>query len=125
MLKLTFATVIALVAMALGGVALAVDRAPGDVDEVPLAGVDGRRPAGTVLHAQRAHGDVDRRLVVAVVVPAGEHPGLGVGEPGPHAVARDRLLAAHPRGGIGVDAVGGPDVAELVHRHPSVSDRTP
>ena len=72
------------------------DAAPAPLDEVPRPGVEPLFTAGAELHPQRPGHDVDRRLLIPVVVPAGDHPRLRSDVARPHAVGCDRLAAMHP-----------------------------
>src|SRR6266508_2133080 len=69
-------------------------RVPATSTTVPEARPWSRRVPATSSACARE--DVDHRLVVAVVVPAGHHAGVGADEPRPHPVAGERLLPIHP-----------------------------
>src|SRR5439155_1092320 len=72
--------------------------------------------AGPEVHPHRAGHDVEARLVVAVVVPAGRGARLGVHHPGPQAGHLERAAAVHPRCRLAVDQrVGRDDPDRLGH----------
>jgi hypothetical protein len=80
-----------------GGVALPVHHTVRHEDEIAGTGLDDVRATWTELHPQRTSEDVDHRLVLAMMMPAGHHPGLGANKSRPHVVGRDGLLTIHPR----------------------------
>src|SRR5581483_8900503 len=63
------------------------------------------------LQAAPAVGHVDRRLVVAVVVPGGRRPGVGADEARPHPAGRDGLFPVHTRRRMTRDPFAWRDVA--------------
>ena len=90
-------------------VALAVDRTLRHMEEVARFGVDDLMALHSRLHPKRAVSDVDRRLVLTVVMPARAHAGLGADEARPETFDLDRSLTGHPRRRISFDASFGGD----------------
>src|SRR5439155_26606700 len=90
-------------------IALPVDRSRRDGDEVPRVGLHDLRPSRARFHAKDAGHDVDHAVVLAVVMPAGDHAGVGPGHPGPHLTGGHRFLADHPRSPFPRDPVLGTD----------------
>ena len=97
------------VALVVPVVALAMDRTLRHMEEVARFGVDDLTALYSRLHPKSAVSDVDRRLVLAVVMPARAHPGLGADEARPEALDLDRSLTGHAGRGIGFDAFFGGD----------------
>ena len=64
---------------------------------IARTGLNGAGATWPELHQQCASKDIDRRLVLAVMMPTGHHAGLGASNSGPHAVGGDGLLTIHPR----------------------------
>jgi hypothetical protein len=77
-------------------------RACRDVQELAGARLGHLPPARTELQSHPAAHDVQARLVVPVVVPAGRRSRLGMDDSGPQARSGESLPSAHPRGGISV-----------------------
>ena len=75
------------------GLIFSVHDVLGNVEEVTRSGVDGCGAAGAELDPNGAVDDVHGGVVVAVVVPAGRHPGVTAHQPRPEAVDVDGLLA--------------------------------
>ena len=94
------------------GVGLAVDRTRRDPQEVAGATLDHLGPAGAGLDPHPPADDVQGRLVVAVVVPAGDRAGLGVDDAGPHPCLVHRQAARHPGRGVGRRQLVGADAGD-------------
>src|SRR5581483_8150394 len=93
------------------GVVLPVDGPRRDVDEVAGARLGHLPTTRAGLQAAPAVGHVDRRLVVAVVVPGGRRPGVGADEARPHPAGRDGLFPVHTRRRMTRDPFAWRDVA--------------
>src|SRR5438445_1945043 len=78
-------------------VAFAVDLSGRDVKEVAGSRLEYRLASRAALEARPAGEDVDRRLVVAVVMPSRQGQRLVQRDARPHPVGADRLLADHAR----------------------------
>src|SRR3954468_18362784 len=85
----------------------------GNVEEVTRSGVDGSGAAGAELDPNGAVDDVHGGVVVAVVVPAGRHPGVTAYQPGPESVDVDGLLAHLARCRVSDATVRGMDAGDL------------
>jgi hypothetical protein len=86
----------------------------GNVDEVTGSGVDGLGAAGAELDANGAVDDVDGGVVVAVVVPAGRHPGFSAHQPRPESLDGDGLLARLSRRRVSEATLRRMDATDLV-----------
>src|SRR6266536_1826496 len=93
------------VALLAAGIALAVDRALRHVQKVAGSGIDHMGPARSRLHPQQPAHDVDRGVVVGMVMPVRCRVRLGPDQPGPHPVNGDGLLSGHARGLLTLDPV--------------------
>ena len=91
------------------GVGLAVHRSGRHAQEVAGAALDDLGPVGAGLDPHASADDVERGLVLAVVMPAGHRARLGVDDAGPHAGVVHRQAAGHPRRGVGRGEVVGAD----------------
>jgi PhnB protein len=78
-----------------------VHGARGHAQEVAGSALDHLGPAGPGLDPHPSADDVQRGLVLAVVVPPRDRPRLGVDDAGPHPALVHREAAGHPRRGIG------------------------
>ena len=92
------------------GVGLAVDGPGRHAQEVSRAGLDDDLAAGSGLEPHPPRHDVERRVVVAVVVPPGDRAGLGVDGARPHRLGVQGDLPAHPRRRVGGAEVVAGDV---------------
>ena len=93
-------------------VGLTVHRARRHPQEVAGTTLDDLGPAGAGLDPHASADDVQRGLVLAVVVPAGHRAGLRVDHAGPHAGVVHRQAAGHARRGVGRGELVGADARD-------------